>query len=107
MLKRADDVAAMLDKIGAVIIPVRDGGKPLDMDAAEIEVLAQEEHKRWMRMRRSSGWRRGLVKDNASKIHPSMVPYEELSEAERDKDRERVIRLPQLLASAELGVKAP
>ncbi len=102
--RRANDIAEMLGKIGAIIVPIRDGGEPLEIDPPELELLAKEEHQRWMRMRGASGWRRGPVRDSAGKTHPSMIPYEELSESEREKDRERVVRLPQLLARAGLGV---
>ena len=104
MLGRADKLAAMLGTIGVAVVPAGQGGQVLEIGPAELELLAQEEHRRWMRMRGTDGWRRGRVKDSARKTHPSMIPYSELPESERDKDRERVLRFPQLLAQAGLGV---
>jgi hypothetical protein len=97
-------MAAMLGKIGVVIVPVVEGGQALEIGPAELELLAEEEHERWMRIRGTSGWRRGPVKDSAKLTNPSMIAYAKLSETERDKDRKRVLRFPQLLAHAGLGV---
>jgi hypothetical protein len=101
---RADDVTAMLGTVDATVTPLQDGGRPLQIASDELELLAEEEHKRWMRVRAGGGWRRGPVKDSTQRTHPSMIPYERLSESERDKDRERILRLPEILAQAGLGV---
>jgi hypothetical protein len=44
-------------------------------------------HDSWMQAKLSQGWRYGGVKDTAAKTHPSLVPFEQLPEAERYKDR--------------------
>jgi hypothetical protein len=105
--QQADDVTAILGTVGAVIVPLRSGGQPLEIRPGELELLAEEEHERWMRTRAKGGWRRGQVKDSVKRTHPSMVPYRELSESERDKDRERILRLPAILERAGLGVDRP
>jgi hypothetical protein len=51
------------------------------------------------------GWRRtDGPKDPASLRHPLLVPWEELPESERDKDREPVREIPEMLARAGLRV---
>ena len=37
-----------------------------------------------------SGWRYGNPRDDAKKLHPSISPYAELSEPEKQKDRDTV-----------------
>ncbi|MET0546288.1 MAG: RyR domain-containing protein [Caulobacterales bacterium] len=44
------------------------------------------QHDQWMAERIAAGWRKGKVKDVQKKTHPSLVPYEALSETERRKD---------------------
>lgn len=44
------------------------------------------EHLRWMRFHSLYNWRFAPVRDNAARLHPLMVPFESLSEAEQSKD---------------------
>jgi hypothetical protein len=66
----------------------------------ELERLARQEHERWMRDRVDDGWSYGAVRDDARKLHPSLVDYDELSEDEREKDRDAIRDLPRMLAEA-------
>ncbi len=63
----------------------------------EIETMAMVEHIRWSWDKRLNGWIYGNLKDNSNKIHPGLIPYEELEEAEKEKDRELVRLIPALL----------
>jgi class 3 adenylate cyclase/tetratricopeptide (TPR) repeat protein len=51
------------------------------------EQLARNTHENWARQRISDGWRYGPVHNDARKEHPGLVPYEELSETEKQYDR--------------------
>ena len=51
------------------------------------EVLAKNTHEVWASGRIADGWTYGDVRDDEKKHHPCLVPYEELSESERDYDR--------------------
>jgi hypothetical protein len=37
-----------------------------------------------------SGWRGGTERDNVRKIHPDILPYDQLSEEVKEKDRVQV-----------------
>ncbi len=52
------------------------------------ELLARNTHEIWARQRIAEGWRYGPRRDDARKEHPNLVSYEELSEAEKDYDRQ-------------------
>jgi hypothetical protein len=69
---------------------------------AEVEVLARMEHARWCASRILDGWQLGTARDDARKIHPSLVPWDSLGEPERDKDRAAVRLIPELCAAAGL-----
>ena len=62
-----------------------------------VERLARIEHRRWMAERIGSGWRHGKPRDNDLRFHPSLCPYDFLEEAEREKDRQAVLKLIALL----------
>ena len=51
------------------------------------EKLARNTHDIWARQRMSDGWRWGTARDDVHKLHPCLVPYEELPESEKDYDR--------------------
>ena len=51
------------------------------------ELLARNTHENWARQRIAEGWRYGPQRDDERKEHPNLVPYEELSEADKEYDR--------------------
>jgi hypothetical protein len=71
---------------------------------AHIERLAEAEHDGWMAQRTKDGWRYGSPRDDARKLHPSMVPYRDLPDAEKEKDRAAVRNYPKLAAAAGLTI---
>ncbi|MCK7538272.1 MAG: RyR domain-containing protein [Marinilabiliales bacterium] len=82
-------IPTKLLSIGYRIRPVNKGFKPLTLhlDDEEIETMARVEHLRWSWEKRLNGWTYGKVKDGKRKIHPDLIPYDELGEAEKAKDR--------------------
>jgi hypothetical protein len=71
---------------------------------AHIELMAEAEHDGWMAQRAGSGWRYGPVRDNAQKLHPFMIAYGDLPEAEKDKDRVAVRNYPSQVRAAGLQI---
>ena len=55
-------------------------------DGEERERLRMIEHERWNRFHLLNGWQYSPVRDNSKRLHPMIVPYEQLSERERAKD---------------------
>ena len=51
------------------------------------ELLAKHAHDVWARQRLAEGWRYGSKRDDDRKEHPDLVPYEQLSESEKEYDR--------------------
>ena len=48
-------------------------------------MTTEENHNNWMRYRLDNGWVYGEVKDVAKKIHPDLVPFDELSISDQNK----------------------
>lgn len=55
------------------------------------ELLARHTHDIWARLRFAQGWTYGPVRDDATKQHPCLIPYEQLPESEKDADRATAI----------------
>ncbi|MCM1111174.1 MAG: RyR domain-containing protein [Clostridium sp.] len=52
-----------------------------------IEEMARNVHEVWARNRINDGWTWGPVRDDATKKHPCLVPYDQLPESEKEYDR--------------------
>lgn len=72
----------------------------------QIEGLARAEHDRWAAQKRAQGYRFGEVRvdDGPDKRHPDLVAWEDLSESDRDKDREPVRQMIAVLEEAGFAV---
>jgi RyR domain len=57
------------------------GLKPL------LEDLARNAHEIWAQKRLQDGWTYGAQRDDVKRTHPSLVPYEQLPESEKEYDR--------------------
>lgn len=100
----ADHLAAKLFSLGLVSehdahqpIHVEDGALPANLtaadgDSAPLAMLAQLEHRRWVADRVIDGWSYAPVRDDDRKHHPLIErsAYEDLPEAEREKDRAQI-----------------
>jgi hypothetical protein len=104
---QADHIVWKLESVGYDLESlVGWDAEPASFDDNEVERLAEMEHERWMAERLNSGWKhtRGK-KDIKKRKSPDLVPWEDLKEASREKDRNTVRRLPQFLARAGYRLK--
>ena len=51
------------------------------------EQIARNVHEVWAKGRIDEGWTYGVKRDDQRKKHPCLVPYEELTETEKEYDR--------------------
>jgi RyR domain-containing protein len=99
----ARDLPGKLAVLGFVLGQDAPAGVPptcVDPADPRVEMLAKREHERWLGRMLKAGWRYGEPRDEARLLHPSVRPWEELSEDEQDKDRTMVQRLPEIVAAA-------
>ena len=67
------------------------------------EVLAKNTHEVWASNRIAEGWQYGETRDDARKLHPCLVPYDELPEIEKEYDRNTAMETLKLIQK--LGFK--
>jgi hypothetical protein len=98
-IDNAFHIPTKLLSIGYKIRPVQKGFKPLTLhlNDDEIETMARIEHLRWSWDKRLNGYIYSNNRNNEKKTHPGLIPYEKLSEPEKEKDRELVRLIPSLL----------
>jgi len=63
-----------------------------------IELMAEEEHNGWMKVRLSNGWKCGSPRNDNKKIHDALIPYSELDRETKDKDVSAVNAYKDILA---------
>ena len=68
-----------------------------------IEEMSKNLHEVWAETRISQGWTYGQERNDAEKKHPCLVPYEELSEEEKEYDRNTSLETLKLIIK--LGFK--
>ncbi|MEH7886645.1 RyR domain-containing protein [Bacillus sp. JJ1609] len=69
--------------------------KPLDTSTINLpeeiqilqEQLAENIHETWSQQRMQQGWKYGPERNDHKKEHPNLVPYDDLSEEDKDYDR--------------------
>ena len=84
--------------------PIDTSDTQLHEDIIELtERLAENAHDVWARRRLAEGWRYGPQRDEAKKEHPSLIPYENLPESEREYDRS--VAMETLKAILTLGYR--
>jgi len=94
--------------IGCDILPMTDWtANEFSFAQNEIEYLAEMEHDRWMDAMRDEGFSFGSIRDEQKKKHPRMVPYRDLPENEKKKDRETVRMIPHYLALIDFQIYRP
>jgi hypothetical protein len=81
--------------------------KPEPIDTSKVQLndeilelterLAENAHEVWGQRRIADGWRYGPRRDEAKKEHPSLVPYKDLPEEEKEYDRSAALETLKVL----------
>ncbi len=66
---------------------------------ASVEALSRMEHARWAAYLWMTGWKFAPQRDDARKLHPNLVPYDQLDEPTKDYDRDAIRNLSEYLNS--------
>lgn len=97
--QQANRIFHLLNTIGYGIYPIQnwDAGDHI-FTPDEIEQMAQKEHELWCQAKIANGYRHGSEKNEKNRTHPDLVPWAQLQESEKEKNRAPVREIPRLLA---------
>ena len=103
---QAQEIRHKLQELRYRVLPKRVGvDHPITaFTANQIDRLARMEHDRWMKEKQLNGWVMGIPRDNEKKVHPDLIPWDELDEAGKEKDRNAVRTIPELLEGVGIGI---
>ncbi len=94
---QADHIPAKLACIDCFVV-LESESDYFAFTSSEVEQLSRIEHARWSADRYLDGWQYGPSRDNRAKIHPELIPYDDLTNDMKDLDRYAVRLIPALLA---------
>jgi len=104
--RQADSIGVKLKAVNRGLAPLTDWSiNKNEFSPEEIESLAQMEHERWCAQFRQDGWTYASgKKDPIRRTHPDLVPWAELPEHEKKKNRVAICEMPAFLARAGLQI---
>ena len=94
------DIPAKLAAAGYIMTPARSNEPPFNFPGKALERLAEAEHERWMQLKLDDNWVYAPTTDKEKKSHNCLVPWKDLPEDEKVKDRDLVKGIPEILARA-------
>jgi hypothetical protein len=101
---QAEDVGRKLRAIGCTVAPRVAPGESFQLTDDRIELLAQMEHHRWMAERTDDGWTFGPQRDEGTRGHPDLVPWELLSPVAQAKNRDAMREFADIVADAGFSI---
>ena len=103
----ADHIKILLESVGYSITRLVDWDAPYQhLDPPDVDAMSRLEHKLWLEDKTGEGWRYAPgTKDAGAKTNPDMVPWEKLSAAEKEKNRQTILGIPSFLGRAGYQIK--
>lgn len=104
--QQVDQIGVKLNAIGCGIQLQTDWDAPqIQFSSEQVETMARMEHERWFDALTKQGWRHAPTpKDSERKMHPALLPWHDLPEEEREKNRSSVREIPAFLARSGFSV---
>ena len=70
-----------------------------------LEAMAKNVHEVWAQTRIAQGWQYGPERNDTEKLHPMLIPYEDLPEEEKVYDRNTSIETLKLILKLGFEIK--
>ena len=70
-----------------------------------VEIVAKTVHEVWAQSRIEQGWSFGVERNDVQKEHPCLLPYESLTEEEKDYDRKTVLETLRVITKLGFTIK--
>ena len=84
--------------------PIDTSDVVLSDDILELcELISENTHEVWAENRMKDGWRYGEARDDEKKLHPCLIPYNELPDSDKEYDRSTSMQTLKLIMK--LGYK--
>lgn len=71
------------------------------------EEIAENVHEIWAEGRMKDGWTYGVCRDDEKKHHPCLIPYDELSDGEKEYDRNTALETLKMIVALGYTIISP
>ncbi len=92
------DIPGKLARAGYLMAPAKSEEASTGFPGGLLDELARDEHDRWMAAKTAAGWAYGPHTDELARRHDALLPWDDLPESQKDKDRALVIGIPAILS---------
>lgn len=75
-----------------------DENSTLHISKEQMLILMRMEKHRWNAERSIAGWRYGKIRDDMHLIHPLIIPFQQVPDNEKEKDKDVIKNIPYILA---------
>ena len=100
----ARHIPVKLRALGFEICTDNEGeGLPI-LNKAQLDELSPMEHVRWCAEKKLAGYKFGAKKNSLRRTHPDLIPFADLNEDAKDKDKLMISKLPEMLENVGLKV---
>ena len=72
-----------------------------------VEHLAENVHEVWASGRLAEGWRLGPQRNDQTKEHPNLVPFDDLPDVEKDVDRRTAVQTLKMILAIGYRIEKP
>ena len=92
------DIPGKLARAGYLMVPAKSDETSTGFPGGLLDTLARGEHDRWMTAKTAAGWTYGARTDDTARQHDALLPWDQLPETQKDKDRALVTGIPAILS---------
>ena len=104
-LRQAMNMDKKIRKLGYAMVPIESAGEPVEKFPNDIiEQYAILEHDDWANGKLLFGWKYSPVRDDAKLLHDCLLPWQELPENQKEKDRDTARNVIKLARYADMKV---
>lgn len=94
------DIPNKLVSVGLAMIPAKSNEPAFTFPGDTLNQLAKMEHERWMRDKLTNDWKYTRKTNKDRKLNQALLPWDKLPENEKEKDRDLVRGIPEILSRA-------
>lgn len=102
---QAKNIPNTLLKLNYDVVSVKEKPAFIEFTIKELDVLAEKEHMRWYRHKKKAGFKYGKVEDYKKKTNPSLVPWNKLTQEEKNKVYQMIKIWPEILAKSNFKIE--
>ncbi|MDF2569956.1 MAG: RyR domain protein [Sporomusa sp.] len=94
-----------LRKINYDVVSVKEKPDIIEFTDKELQLLAEYEHRRWSLEKKEAGWKYCDVLNEQKKLHPLLIPWDNLTTSFQDKIIENVKCWPEILRNSNFAIE--